>query len=75
MVVECDILSDGHGNTPSDSRRGWKHIVTIVAVVKYRSLQRQQYFFIPSLAVTDMLLGIGVAINIPQVIFILEFLC
>ncbi len=43
------------------------NMLTIVAVVKYRSLQRQQYFFIPSLAATDMLIGIVVAMTIPQV--------
>ncbi len=43
------------------------NIVTIVAVVKYRSLQKPQYFFIPSLATTDALLGIAGALLLVQV--------
>ncbi len=43
------------------------NIVTIVAVVKYRSLQKLQYFFIPSLATADALLGIAGALHLVQV--------
>ena len=43
------------------------NILTIVAVVKYRSLQKQQYFFIPSMATCDALLGIASALILIQV--------
>ncbi len=43
------------------------NILTLVAVVKYRSLQKQQYFFIPSMAATDALLGLAVGLLLIQV--------
>ena len=43
------------------------NILTIVAVVKYRSLQKPQYFFIPRLATADALLGIAAAFLLAQV--------
>ncbi len=43
------------------------NVLTIVAVVKYRSLQKKQYFFIPSMAAADALLGIAGGLLLIQV--------
>ncbi len=39
------------------------NILTLIVVIKYKSLRKQSFLFIPSLAAADALAGLGVAIN------------
>ena len=39
------------------------NILTLIVVIKYKSLRKKSFLFIPSLAAADALAGLGVAIN------------
>ncbi len=39
------------------------NILTLTVVIKYKSLRKQKFLFIPSLAAADALAGLGVALN------------
>ncbi len=43
------------------------NILTLIVVLQHKSLRRKTFLFIPSLAVADILVGIGFAIRIAQV--------
>ncbi len=39
------------------------NILTLIVVIKYKSLRKQSFLFIPSLAAADALAGLGMAVN------------